>query len=325
MHIAEGMLPTQWWVGYSGAAAVLVAKGLVDYKKKAEEWTMYKQLTGVMTAAVFIISLMPIPVPVAGSSSHPGGTPLAAILMGPTVVAPMSVVALLFQALFLAHGGLTTLGANTLTMALFGGLTGYLIFRGARKAGLSLAVAAGIAGFLGDIAIYIGTSSQLALAIHGEVSILKVFFATLMGFLPTQLPLAVLEGVFTGLALKYVAEHRPGILKSLGVIDRENRINENLAMKKGNKKWVGITLVIGFALAIVLGLVTGQDFSGADEKVNNLVNQFALKVGAGERSPYINTDQGDLLLFLFLVSGLIAGFILGYHWRRIFGKVEEKP
>ncbi|MDA8235554.1 MAG: energy-coupling factor ABC transporter permease [Clostridia bacterium] len=218
MHIAEGMLPTQWWLGYSGAAAVLVAKGLIDYQKKSEKWPMFKQLTGVMTAGVFIISLMPIPVPVAGSSSHPGGTPLAAILMGPTVTAPMSVVALLFQALFLAHGGLTTLGANTLTLALFGGMVGYLVFRLSQRSGLSLFMAGALAGFLGDLAIYMGTSIQLALAIHGDAGIFKVFVGTLLAFMPTQFPLAILEGAFTGLALKYVAAHRPDILRSLGVI-----------------------------------------------------------------------------------------------------------
>ena len=222
MHIAEGMLPTQWWLSYSGAAAVLVAKGLMDYQKKSEKWPMFKQLTGLMTAGVFIISLMPIPVPGLGSSSHPGGTPLAAILMGPMVVAPMSAVALLFQALFLAHGGLTTLGANTLTLALFGGCVGYLVFRGSQRSGLSLFACGALAGFLGDLAIYMGTSLQLALAIHGDANIIKVFVGTLMTYMPTQFPLAILEGAFTGMVLKYVATHRPDILQSLGVIKSDH-------------------------------------------------------------------------------------------------------
>lgn len=222
MHIAEGMLPAGWAVTYFGAASLFVAKGIKEYRDKSKEFPMFKQLTGVMTAAVFLISLLPIPVPlVSGSSSHPGGTPLAAILMGPWLVSPMSIVALLFQALFFAHGGITTLGANTLTLAVFGGGTGYIVFKLARKFNLSLALAGGLAGFIGDIAIYFGTSSQLALAIHGSKSILTVFLSLFVAFMPTQFPLAILEGVFTGLVLNYIAKNRPDILVKLKVISRQ--------------------------------------------------------------------------------------------------------
>lgn len=221
MHIAEGMLPAKWALTYYGIAGIFVAKGIQEYRTRSKEAPIIKQLTGVMTAAVFLISLLPIPVPlISGTSSHPGGTPLAAILMGPYLVSPMSLVALLFQALFLAHGGLTTLGANTLTLAIFGGGTGYLVFKMARKFTLSLGLAAGLAGFFGDIAIYAGTSGQMALAIHGNQSISTVFLTFFVAFMPTQLPLAVLEGVFTGMVINYIAKMRPDILVSLKVIKR---------------------------------------------------------------------------------------------------------
>lgn len=218
MHIAEGVLPVGWAAAYYVAAGVFIAKGIKEYREKAKEFPMFKQLTGVMTATVFLISLLPVPVPVAGSSSHPGGTPLAAILMGPWLVSPMSVAALLFQALFFAHGGITTLGANTLTLAVFGGGVGYLVFRGGRKLKLSLVLASGLAGFLGDLSIYLGTSTQLALAIHGTKPFHTVFYTIFAAFMPVQLPLAVLEGVFTGLVLQYIARQRPDILVRLGVI-----------------------------------------------------------------------------------------------------------
>lgn len=223
MHIAEGMLPAKWALTYYGIAGIFVAKGIQEYRTLSKDAPIIKQLTGVMTAAVFLISLLPIPVPlISGSSSHPGGTPLAAILMGPYLVTPMSLVALLFQALFLAHGGLTTLGANTLTLAVFGGGTAYLVFKGARKFNLSLGLAAGLAGFLGDIAIYAGTSAQMALAIHGNQSVGTVFSSLFIAFIPTQVPLAILEGVFTGMVINYIAKMRPDILVSLKVIKRAN-------------------------------------------------------------------------------------------------------
>ncbi len=127
-------------------------------------------------------------------------------------------IALLFQALFFPHGGLTTLGANTLTLGVFGGFVGWLIFRGLRTAKVSLFWSGLFVGLLGDIIIYIGTSIQLALAIHGVHPLSEVFWAIFAAFLPTQAPLAILEGLFTGFVLKYIAEHRPDILIMLKVI-----------------------------------------------------------------------------------------------------------
>jgi len=218
MHIAEGLLPAGYAAAYYAGAGVFVAKGIMDYKKKAEKEPMTKQLTGVMTAAVFLISLLPIPVPITGTCSHPGGTPLAAILLGPWITSLISMIALLFQALFFAHGGITTLGANTLTMGVFGGLVGWFLFGLGRKLGCSLWLAGFLAGLIGDVTIYFGTSIQLALAIHGNHSISEVFWAVFGGFMPTQAPLAVIEGLFTGMALQYVAKHRPDILVMLKVV-----------------------------------------------------------------------------------------------------------
>lgn len=323
MHIAEGMLPSEYIALYTVAASVFVAKGCWDYSKRAQKLPITKQLTGVMTAAVFIISLLPIPVPIVGTSSHPGGTPLAAILMGPFIPSAMSVVALFFQALFLAHGGITTLGANTLTMGVFGGTIGFIIWRLGRKMGLSIAWAAGLAGFFGDISIYIGTTSQLALAIHGDTSLLKVFELILMGFLPTQLPLAVLEGIFTGLVLKLLVERRPDILIRLGVVSQEEikpdrEVNKNI-FKPQKVIFYGVAIVL---LAFGLFFFSKADFQGADVRVTTIADQFARKVGAGSREPFFNTDKGDLLLFLFAFSGLVSGFFLGYQWRSIFSPKE---
>lgn len=221
MHIAEGLLPAKWAVTYYGAAGVFVAKGIVEYKKRAAEQPSIKQITGMLTAAVFIISLIPIPVPVTGTSSHPGGTPLAAILMGPFLSTLAGFVAMLFQALFFAHGGLTTLGANTLSEGVAGAFVAYAVFRLARRSGLSLGLAGGLAGLCGDVAIYFAAAGQLALAIHGTHSVGGVFWAIFAAYMPTQLPLAVLEGAFTGLALQYVAHHRPDLLAMLKVIKPE--------------------------------------------------------------------------------------------------------
>ncbi len=53
----------------------------------------------------------------------------------------------------------------------------------------------------------------------------------------------------------------------------------------------------------------------------SIVGKYAEKYGHPPRKPYINTDQGDLLLFVFTVAGLIGGIIIGYNIRKLF--IEE--
>ena len=53
---------------------------------------------------------------------------------------------------------------------------------------------------------------------------------------------------------------------------------------------------------------------GVDEVV---VEKFAEEAGRPSRAPLINTDQGDLLLFCFLVAGAVGGFVAGYSYRSL--------
>jgi len=55
-------------------------------------------------------------------------------------------------------------------------------------------------------------------------------------------------------------------------------------------------------------------WSGVDEAV---VERFAKEHGREAKEPLINTDQGDLLLFVFLIAGAGGGFLAGYYWRRL--------
>jgi ABC-type cobalt transport system substrate-binding protein len=59
----------------------------------------------------------------------------------------------------------------------------------------------------------------------------------------------------------------------------------------------------------------GTKWAGVDETV---VEKFATAGGRPPREPFINTDQGDLLLFVFLIAGTVGGFIGGYYYRELF-------
>lgn len=218
MHIAEGILPAQWAVTWYGVASLALARGLRELKRKERETPGFRPMLGLMGAAIFIISLLPVPVPVAGTSAHAAGTPLAAILLGPWISTLVAAASLLLQALFFAHGGLTTWGANILSEGLVGSMVAYGIFRFLRGRGLSLVTSAAAAGFLGDLAVYLTTSLELALALHGSKPVLPVMAAIFAAYLPAQGPLAVGEAVLTAGILHYILGHRPDILHNLGVV-----------------------------------------------------------------------------------------------------------
>ena len=78
-------------------------------------------------AFIFVISSLKIP-SVTGSCSHMTGTGLGAILFGPSAVSILGLIVLLFQALLLGHGGLTTIGANTFSMAIAGPFVSWGIY-----------------------------------------------------------------------------------------------------------------------------------------------------------------------------------------------------
>lgn len=139
-----------------------------------------------MAAIVFVISCMPIPVPTAGTCSHPCGTGLSAILLGPGISVLVASVALLIQALFLTHGGLSTLGANIVSMGIMGSFAGYLTFRVLRGFKVSLGVSGFVAGLLADWATYFATSVELASGIRGDSPFMPLFWKILIAFIPTH-------------------------------------------------------------------------------------------------------------------------------------------
>jgi len=63
-----------------------------------------------------------------------------------------------------------------------------------------------------------------------------------------------------------------------------------------------------------------RPWTGVDEAV---VEKVAREHGREAKPPLINTDQGDLLLFIFLGGGAVAGFAAGYFWRQLIGEKKE--
>ncbi|MDI6815900.1 MAG: cobalt transporter [Actinomycetota bacterium] len=89
--------------------------------------------------------------------------------------------------------------------------------------------------------------------------------------------------------------------------------------------WVWRMLCLA-SFALAAGPLTGHAFagewSGVDEAV---VEHYAEQAGRPAWTSFINTDQGDLLLFVFLLAGTIGGFVMGYYWRVVFKGAAKDP
>src|SRR3989339_901065 len=304
MHISEGILPLPWAGLWFLVALPFLIKGIFDIKTRAKENSSFKPLLGLMAAVVFVISCMPVPVPTAGTCSHPAGTGISAVLVGPVMSILVTSIALLIQALFLAHGGLTTWGADIVSMGVMGSFAAYFSFRILQKLRAPLFISGFIAGLLADWATYATTSFELASALHGSKSMLSLFYTILVAFIPTQLPLGILEGFLTGGMVVFVYKRRPDILHSLGVI----------------KKAIPVCIfVLGFAALLLASQIALAQEQGKWPGVDvNVVEKFAQEQGRPAWTPFINTDQGDLLLFVFLLAGAAGGFMAGFCWRQLF-------
>jgi cobalt/nickel transport system permease protein len=222
MHIAEGILPVSWAVLWIVLSAPFFIYGLYQLKKNTSIDVSYKPLVGMMAAVVFIISCMPIPVPTAGTCSHPAGTAISAIILGPFVSVVVATAALLIQALFLAHGGLSTLGANVFAMGVAGSFAGYLVFKALRSVGAGLTVAGFFAGLAADWLTYLVTATELTLGLVGEGEFMGLFTKIVIAFIPTQLPLGIVEGVMTAGVVAVLYKKRPDLLLKMKVLkDKE--------------------------------------------------------------------------------------------------------
>ena len=218
MHIMEGYLPIEWCIVWFVLSIPFIIVGLWQMKKLIDKDQKVLPLMAVCGAFVFVLSALKIP-SVTGSCSHPTGTGLSASFFGPFVTAVLGTIVLIFQALLLAHGGLTTLGANAFSMAIIGPLVAWGVFVALRKAGLGLGLCVGITAALANLVTYTVTSLQLALAFPVDGSIIAAFTAFGTIFAVTQIPLAIIEGIICALVAKFIVRVKPEILKSLGIIE----------------------------------------------------------------------------------------------------------
>ncbi len=227
MHISEGYLPIPWAIFWWVVAIPFFWLGLRSIDRITKAHPELKLLLALAGAFTFVLSALKIP-SVNGSSSHPTGTGLGTILFGPLVMSVMGGLVLLFQAILLAHGGLTTLGANAFSMAIVGPIVAYVVYQAIAKTGHQKA-AVFLASMLEDLCTYLVTAVQLALAFPAAQGGFIAAFMKFVGvFAVTQIPLAISEGFLTLLVWNWLQDYGQQELKILGLFHQKNNLDAEI-------------------------------------------------------------------------------------------------
>ncbi len=221
MHIMEGYLPAGFCVVWGVLCVPFLVAGFFSIRNKLSENRRALTILAMSGAFIFVISSLKIP-SVTGSCSHMTGTGLGAILFSPSAVSILGIIVLIFQAILLAHGGLTTLGANTFSMAIAGPFLAFAVYQICQKLKVNRKVGIFLAAALGDIFTYCVTSVQLAMAYPSESGGVAASIVKFLGvFAPTQLPLAVIEGLLTVIIVIGLETYAMPELKSIGFIKEQ--------------------------------------------------------------------------------------------------------
>ena len=304
MHLAEGTLPLEQALTWSAIALPPLIWSLKGEKNIADEESTSNSLISGATSLLFAVTLLPLPIPVIGATSHICFTPIFALMLGVRRTIWATFFVLLLQALFFAHGGITTLGVNTLTLGVLGPLTAVATFKLGRKLGFNTLLMVGISCAFADIFVYVTDAAVLALGLSDVVSVKETFVLALLGFAPVQVPLAVLEGGISIAIVKLLSKRKPEILPKF--LQDDFLPLENIAT----------TLMIFIS---VIGL-SGCTYEGIDGSV---FGEIASQHGQAPSSSLIDLSTGELGLAMTILILFSLGFVAGQTWERIFGVRDE--
>ena len=300
MHLAEGILPFEQAVGWSFAGIIALAWSIRGEKLSRQDSTLPSVIMAGVTSLLFAVTLLPLPVPIVGATSHICLTPVLALLIGIRRLIWPTFFVLLLQAIFFAHGGLTTLGLNTLTLGVLGPAVTICLWTILRKFHIRNTICLVIACGVGDLSIYVADAMLLAFALADAVEPMVTFMGVTFGFAPVQVPLAVLEAVVSIGMIRLLAARRPDFLPM------------PLRVMKAPPK-----VIVNIAMTLLCVCLFGCDYEGIDKTV---FGATATSVGRLPTESVIDLSQGEFGLAMSILILFGLGFIAGRSWERIFSR-----
>ena len=299
MHIMEGFISPGYCILWGVLSLPFLVMGFMSIKKKITEHRRTLILLAISGAFIFVISSLKIP-SVTGSCSHMTGTGLGAILFGPSAVSVLGIIVLLFQAVLLAHGGLTTIGANTFSMAIAGPFMTFGIYKVCQKLNVN----------------------KLAVAYPSESGGIGASMIKFLGvFAVTQIPLAILEGLLSVIIISVLEVYAKNELADL------NYVNTKPSKIKGS--------VIACVLAAVLiafvpfFALKGADFGGSDDAGSEMVSEIQGEEYEPWFAPVLETYlggeiPGEIESLLFCLQTGIGTSIIAFCVGRLIERRKKE-
>ena len=305
MHLAEGVLPLSQALPWSALAAPAVYWSLRGEQRTRRDAPSSSVVMAGVTSLLFAGTLLPLPVPVVGATSHICLTPVLALVVGVRRIVWPTFFVLLLQAVFFAHGGLTTLGVNTLTLGLLGPLTTVGFWALLQRLGVDGALRVALACGVGGLSVYVADAAVLAVALSNVAAPATTFGAVLIGFAPVQIPLAVLEAVVSVGIVRLLATRRPDLLPN--------------SLRRLRTVSAPASPVLISLLAIGL---SGCAYEGIDGTVFGTTAEAAGRPPTGS---IFDLSQGEIGLAMSILILFGMGFIAGRAWEWVLGRRRDAP
>ena len=309
MHIMEGFIPMKWCIIWYLIALPFVVLSYRFVARIVKASPRMKSTFALSAAYTFILSALKVP-SVAGSSSHLTGTTLGTLAIGPMAMPLVGTIVLLFQALLLAHGGISTLGANIFSLSIAGPFVAYALYRLLMGMRLHRKVAIFVATFCGSMATYIVTSFQLAFVYPDAVSgIMGAAWKFLGIFAITQVPLSIIEGILTVVVIGLLDKSQVNTSVYTG------GMKEEAQTKKSLRPQVILLSILG-AICLALPILAGifDIGAGTDDQAGEMIGHLTPGFSP---TPFWESfepsELGEPLLFALQVAIGIALFAWGYY------------
>ncbi len=202
MHIPDGFLSLPVIISTSAVSASFLYPSIRKLDKEIRPERI--PLMGLSAAFVFTAQLLSFPV-FGGTSVHITGAVLISILLGPLSGLVITTSAVLLQAFLFQHGGIVTLGANIMNIAVVQAVLGYYIFR--IFSNKFYIQGAFIAAFS---AVFIAAAiCAIELIVSGTIP----FKSGMIAMLTSHLFAGIGEGFVTVLILSMIKKLKPGLLE----------------------------------------------------------------------------------------------------------------
>jgi cobalt/nickel transport system permease protein len=199
MHIIEGYLPMEWcaiWLIISLAVAVYGAKQYRDNFSGDNDALKLLLLCGVFA---FFVSLVFGWQSLKGSYSHACATGLLTVFFGPSITALVTFVVAFLQAIILAFGGLTTLGASVFSVGVLGPLCGYMLWKQLRTRNVNMVISVFLVTLVINIFAMIASAFELAV-VYAEPNFISAFIMFFEIYVVYQIPWLIIDCVLTTVA-----------------------------------------------------------------------------------------------------------------------------